>query len=261
MAVVDTNHLLLAPERYPELAAALGDRPETVIVLHHLRRGSCRAYVAGEPAAFAGAIIQHEDAPTEPTGFGDDPLLLDQLLQAMQGWDCICVSTSCAAGLGAALTRRLGVAVRYLDDISYQLDQPAPLLPHPAVRRLTPAHLSLLQAAAPELPTGGFGSIAALLHDGIVAAALADGQIVALASTSARSERHADIAVGTLPAWRNRGLASAAAAVVAQAIQSAGQTPVWSAGAHNAASLRIAAKLGFSEVTRRRYVILERAAP
>lgn len=64
------RHLPLDPARYPELAAALGDSPETVITLHHLRRGSCRAYVAGEPRHFAGAIIQHADAPTEPSGFG-----------------------------------------------------------------------------------------------------------------------------------------------------------------------------------------------
>ena len=35
---------------------------------------------------------------------------------------------------------------------------------------------------------------------------------------------------------------------------------MWSAGGHNAASLRVAEKLGFVEVSRRVYVIPERAA-
>ena len=69
----------------------------------------------------------------------------------------------------------------------------------------------------------------------------------------ARSERHADIGAATLEAWRGRGLATAAAALVARRVQEAGQTPVWSAGEDNAASLRVAQKIGFTAVSRRTY--------
>jgi hypothetical protein len=86
MSISHEYHLPLDPARHQELIAALGDRPETGITVHHLRRGSCRAYVAGDPVRFDGAIIQHFDTPTEPTGFGTDPQVLDRLLQAMQGW-------------------------------------------------------------------------------------------------------------------------------------------------------------------------------
>ena len=257
MSVSHAYHLPLDPARHQELIAALGDRPETVITLHHLRRGSCRAYVLGNPAHFEGAIIQHFDTPTEPTGFGTDPQVLDMLLQAMQGWNCISVPTTCAPGLGDALKRRMGVGVRYLDDIYYHLVQPALPVRSEAVQRLTLAHLPLLEAAPPELHTGGFGSLAASLREGIVAGALVDGQLVAIAHTSARSERHGDIGVATLEAWRNHGFATAAAARVARDVQAAGQIPVWSTGAHNAPSLRVAAKLGFTEVGRHRYVIID----
>jgi len=125
------------------------------------------------------------------------------------------------------------------------------------VQRLTLADLPLLEAAPPAIRTGGFGSLAALLTEGIVAGVLVDGQIVAIARTSARSERHGDIAVATLEGWRNHGLATAAASLVAQELQAAGQIPVWSAGAHNAASLRVAEKLEFTAIARRRYVILD----
>ncbi len=55
MSVSHEYHLPLDPARHQELIAALGDSPETVITIHHLRRGSCRAYVAGDPARFADA--------------------------------------------------------------------------------------------------------------------------------------------------------------------------------------------------------------
>jgi hypothetical protein len=252
-------HLPLDPARHLELIAALGDSPETVIAVHHLRRGSCRAYVAGDVAHFDGAIIQHFDTPTEPTGFGTDPDVLDILLQAMHNWDCISVLAVCAPDLGATLTRRMGVRVRYLDDIYYDLVQPASPVRNDWVQRLMLADLPLLEAAPPEIGTSGFGSLAALLTEGIVAGAVVEGRIVAIARTSARSERHGDIAVATLEAWRNYGFATAAASLVAHELQAAGQIPLWSAGAHNAASLRVAEKLGFTEVARRRYVIADSA--
>jgi len=259
MSTAHEYHLPLDPARHMELAAALGDSPETVITLHHLRRGSCRAYVAGAPTHFDGAIIQHADAPTEPTGFGGDPAILDGLLQVMQGWDCISVPAMCAPGLGDALSQRMGARVRYLDDIYFQLVQPAPPVHSESVHRLTLADLPLLEAAPPELHAAGFGGLAALLREGIVAGALVNGRLVAIAHTSARSDRHGDIGVATLAAWRNHGFATATASLVAQGLQAAEQIPVWSAGAHNAPSLRVAVKLGFTEIGRRRYVILDQA--
>jgi predicted GNAT family acetyltransferase len=65
--------------------------------------------------------------------------------------------------------------------------------------------------------------------------------------------------VYTKEAYRRRGFATAAASLVARRVQEAGQIPVWSAGGHNVASLRVAEKLGFEEVSRRVYVIPERA--
>jgi predicted GNAT family acetyltransferase len=60
-----------------------------------------------------------------------------------------------------------------------------------------------------------------------------------------------------LEAWRKHGFATAAAALVARDLQAARQIPVWSAGAHNAASLRVTEKLGFTQIARRRYVIID----
>jgi predicted GNAT family acetyltransferase len=119
------------------------------------------------------------------------------------------------------------------------------------------ADLELLQSAPPELRAGLWPGPRELLAEGIAACAIVAGKIVATALTTACSGQYADIGVYTREAVWGQGYATAAASLVAQAVQESGRTPVWSAGAHNAASLRVAQKVGFQEVSRRTYVILD----
>ena len=84
---------------------------------------------------------------------------------------------------------------------------------------------------------------------------MVDGRIVGTAQTSAITARYADIGVSTDERWRERGFATAAASIVARRVQETGRTPVWSCGEDNMASLRVARKLGFEEVSRLTYVI------
>ncbi len=242
------------------LADVLGDTPETLISVHLLRRGSCRAYVAGDPATFEGAIVQATGFPTEPTGFGSDADVLWELLQAVEGWDCINVSTACARPLGQIISREMGVGVRYLDDVCHTLTEAATMFSDEAVRLLTEADLGLLASAAPELRASCWDSLQGLLEEGIVACAVIAGRIVATALTAARTQQYADVGVYTKTAYRRRGFATAAASLVARQVQEARQIPVWGAGGHNVVSLRVAQKLGFVEVSRRVYVIPEPAA-
>jgi predicted GNAT family acetyltransferase len=99
-----------------------------------------------------------------------------------------------------------------------------------------------------------FGSAAALISDGIVAGAVIDGELVAVGFTAACGERYSDIGIVTRKDWRNRGLSTAAAALVCNDIQAEDQIPVWGTSIDNIASQKVAAKLGFEEVTRRVYV-------
>jgi RimJ/RimL family protein N-acetyltransferase len=247
---------LLDRKQYPVLAAALGDTPETVQSVHMLRRGLCKAWLAGEPSRFGAAILQATDWPQEPTGFGSDPALLWQLLQQIDGWTCILVESGCAPALAEILAAELGCRTRLLDDVAHVLTAPAPVIRHPEVRRLTMADLELFQSAPLELRAGLWPSPRELLAGGIVACAVLAGQIVATALTAACSDRYAEIGVYTRQAVRGRGYATAAASLVVRAAQESGRTPVWGAGAQNTASLRVAQKLGFEEVSRRTYVIL-----
>ena len=247
----------IGPEQRPALVEALGDSPETLIPVHLLRRGWCDAWVAGDPSDFRGAIVQAHDLMEEPWGFGDDAEVLWQLLGNVQGWKHVNVSQACAAPMGKLIGTLPGSDVGFHGDVYHIMLGPCPSHSNAAVRRLAPDDLPLLEAA-PAAVRGGGGSTERMLEEGISAGAIDAGRLVAIASVSFTTDRHADIGVSTLEEWRGRGLATAAASLVAQAVQESGRAPVWSAGEGNAASLRVAQKLGFVEVSRRVYINLHK---
>ena len=64
-----------------------------------------------------------------------------------------------------------------------------------------------------------------MLAEGIVADGIIDGMLVAIAHTSARSEKYADIGAATLERWRNQGLSTTATSLVAQQVHHERQIP------------------------------------
>lgn len=240
------------------LADAIGETPETVIPVHLLRRGLCRAVVAGSPRLPRAAIVQAHALPAEPTGFGDDPERLWALLGMLDGWEYLNVSLDAGQPLAAFAESETGRPSPLYEEIYFTLDRPAPRVSHPSVRRLTAADIPMMEAAANTLGMGDwrYGSAETLIADGFAAGAIVEGALVAVAITAAHGERYADIGIVTREDWRNRGLATAAAALVGTDIQATGLIPVWGTGWDNVASQRVAAKLGFREVSRRVYVQL-----
>lgn len=238
------------------LAQALGDTPETVIPAHLLRQGNCKAYLAGAPWQMEGAVVQPAMMPEEPIGLGKRPEVLWELLRQVEGWECVLVARECAEPLGEIIRRELGFRVRTMDDVCHTVPIPVSAVADKVVRLLEPADRPLLEAASPELRASCWESSGALLEEGVVACGIVSGRVVATALTAARSERYAEIGVYTLKNFRRRGLATAAASLVVNRVQQAGLIPVWSAGAQNRASLAVAKKLGFVEVSRQSYVIL-----
>ena len=81
---------------------------------------------------------------------------------------------------------------------------------------------------------------------------------MATSFVAARGQRYVDIGVYVLENYRRRGLATAAASLVARSVQSDALIPVWSCGSHNIPSLKLAQKLGFIEVSRRTYVVIDK---
>ena len=240
------------------LADALGDTSETVIPTHLLRRGLADAYIAGILPRFDGAIVQSHSLPYEPWCFGTDPDVLWQLLRRLKDWGrrgmSPNVSIDLAGPLSALMKRTAKVEVRHYGDVYHKLIGRVNEFATPEVRLLSLGDSDLLAAFESDPRRLGFKTFEDLLKNGFVAGAVVDGRLVALAHTNAVTGNYGDIGVNTEDAWRGKGFASASASIVARRIQDLGRTPVWSAGEDNVASLRVAAKLGFVEVSRRVYL-------
>ncbi|MXY44212.1 MAG: GNAT family N-acetyltransferase [Dehalococcoidia bacterium] len=245
----------LSPDELSALARVLGDSPETAIPANRLMRGACSAYVVGQPARFKAAVIMSHDNPGEPDGFGEDPEALWSILAPLEGWRVVDVSPSVAPKLGAVIRASTGSKVAYYGDVYHTLTRPAVGHFHPHVRFLGVDDRALFDGVPDDLKPGMRGDVEIVLREGFVAGAVVDDRLVSVAHTNAITDRYADIGVFTHEDHRNRGYSTAAASIVASAIQKSGRTPVWSCGEDNLASLRVAAKVGFTEVSRRTYVI------
>jgi RimJ/RimL family protein N-acetyltransferase len=81
----------------------------------------------------------------------------------------------------------------------------------------------------------------------LVFAGFIDTVAVSFSYSSSRTETLADISIDTLEAYRGRSIAAAVASALIDHLVANGLTPVWGAVEGNAASLRLAAKLGFRQ--------------
>ena len=245
----------LSSAELPALARVLSDSLETAIPVHRLMRGPCIAYVVGETARFDAAIVHLQEDKGELQGFGENAEALWSILEPLDGWRAVSVSPSVAPKLGVQIRSSTRNRVAYYDDVYHTLTRPAVTHSHPDVRLLTVDDRALFDDVPDDLKPGMRGDVEIVLREGFVAGAVVDNSIVSVAHTNAITERYADIGVFTHQDYRNLGYSTASAAIVAAAIQKSGRTPVWSCGEDNLPSLRVAAKLGITEVSRRTYVI------
>ena len=240
------------------VADALGDTPETAIPSHLLRRGLADAFVAGPTSQFDSVIVQSHSMADEPWCFGNDPLILSESLRQLDGWGQRRMSPNVPADIAGPLSslvrREKKLRVQRYGDVYHTLIGPLNSFVVPEVRRLDREDTDLVAAFEKDPHRLVFETVGDLLKSGLAAGAVIDGRLVALAHTNAITAGFGVIGVITEPAWRGNGFATASASIVAQGIKDLGRTPVWSADEYNAASLRVAGKLGFVEVSRRAYL-------
>ncbi|MHA6781391.1 GNAT family N-acetyltransferase [Pseudonocardia saturnea] len=124
---------------------------------------------------------------------------------------------------------------------------PAPVGRGPAVRRLGPADAAALAALDPTLRWihDSWGGADGLAAAGVARAVVVDGRAVSVAVPFYVGTAHEDIGVVTDPAHRLRGLSTACAAALVLDVRGRGRTPSWTTSPDNAASLGVAARLGF----------------
>ena len=235
-----------------EVAAWIGERPTSVLAVDALLHGHGRVWEDGADVSRA-ALVESDLTPGELLGYGD-PGTLVGLLAAVDGWTCVEVEDEgVAAELRPEVERRWGLA-REVIDVVHVLESPVVVRPHPRVRPLTVDDMAALPLAADDLlPDASLVERGAA--GGRVFVAIEDGVIVGQGGSLASGSRFADVGVHVASSHRLQGLATSAASGACAAVQAEGLVPVWGAGSENAASLRVAEKLGFVEVARCTYLV------
>jgi GNAT superfamily N-acetyltransferase len=139
------------------------------------------------------------------------------------------------------------------------LEGPAGPVPAPGaghlVRRLSAGDGGSLAALGQETAwiANTWGGPAGLATSGMGWGAFAGPRLVAVACPFFVGEAYEDLGVATEPGFRGLGLSTACAGEVARDVRRRGRIPTWTTSPDNAASLRVAAKLGFG--LRRRDVL------
>ncbi len=240
------------------VADVLGDTPETAIPAHLLRRGLADVYVAGSMPRFDAVVVQSYPWLEEPWCFGSDAFSLWELLSQLDKWGQRDMSPNVppdlADSLSSLIQQETNVRVQQYGDVYHTLTGQVNSFIAPEVRQLDIRDVDLLAEFRKDPHRLGFKTYEDLLENGLAAGAVVDGRLVSLAHTNAVTANYGDIGVYTDDAWRGMGFATASASIVVRRIQDLGLTPVWSAGEDNEASLHIASKLGFVEVSRRVYL-------
>jgi RimJ/RimL family protein N-acetyltransferase len=249
---------MTSEERRGPLLAMLTENPETVISIHVLTRGDCNIYMSDNQRPRTAAIVQPKELPSEPIAFGSEPNAIWQELTQVKGWQCILVGKEVALPLGEIISSQLKTPVSFLDDVYHIAREQVMSFEDKSVRRMTIEDITQLETLSHDAqPIGFWGDLRTSLTEGLVAGAIVEGKVVGTCFAAARGQRYVDIGVNVLENYRRRGLATTTASLVTRSVQSEGLIPVWSCGSHNLPSLRLARKLGFAEVSRRTYVIIQ----
>lgn len=246
----------VAPGKVEALVAWLGDSPQTVQSVHRLRRGLGRGIVVGPVERPRAALVASFSNPEENAAFGDDAEAAWAMLRGVDGWAAVHVAPALAGPLARVIELETGRGTTPVEELYYLLDGPVATATHPAVRLLTHGDVPMMEAATDALGMQGWrlGSAAALVRESVAAGAVVDGELVAVGFAGYAGDRHAEVGIVTRQDHRNRGLSTAAGALVCAELVRRGRTPVWSTSEENVASRRVAAKLGFGEVSRRVYL-------
>ena len=105
-------------------------------------------------------------------------------------------------------------------------------------------HLEALEPASAWI-SKTWGGPYGLAQSGYAWGAFVAGQLVAVACTFFLGATYEDIGIVTLPQFQGLGLATACTAALCHDIRARGNRPSWSTSPDNAASIRVAEKLGF----------------
>jgi RimJ/RimL family protein N-acetyltransferase len=219
----------------------VADRPGPQVGLHvqHTGNGACFVDRWPDPQALlvnsagnyslAGdpGVLKPEDLQERMAGFVEAPDAFIALLEAafpdLQVWDRVILA--------------LGDRPRFSSPSGYN------------IRPIGLADIHYLWGLNPELAwvAKTWGGPAGLASSGHAWGVFTARQLVSIACSFFVGSKYEDIGVVTDPQFRGVGLSVACAGALCNDILSRGRFPSWSTSPENAASLRVAEKLGFTE--------------
>jgi ribosomal protein S18 acetylase RimI-like enzyme len=240
---------VLREDELARLPAALVEGPATVAVVHGLRTRAAQAWVTGGLPRFSAAVVELGLSPGDLHGFGESTPLVG-LIDRLGRWRSIEVAAE-QAGVLTQLLQQRGHRLWAEIDLIHVPSTPPPTLAHPLVRLLDDDDRPAVERTPELFPDYQLPFVRVAVRDRRVAGAMAGGKLVGYAASLAAGESYADLGVHVLAPWRGRGIATAAASLVAAVLGSRGLVAVWSTSEDNLAARRVADKLGLAEVARR----------
>ncbi|MEO0660148.1 MAG: GNAT family N-acetyltransferase [Planctomycetota bacterium] len=220
------------------IAERIPDEPESAVARALASRGARSVEWAG------GGVVVATDVELV-AGFGapppDSSVALEAALDGAAGAEVHVPGPELAAWFDAIGAEDLGVRALLLTR-----SPGAPPLREPAHE--TVALTGPGDALLDSLPRALRQELRALRPFPPAFGALAGGALVSVAYAFLRSERHTDVSIDTVPAFRRSGFGRAAATALVASEEAAGRTVLWGARESNRASLALAAVLGFEHV-------------
>jgi len=235
-------------DRFPALLARLEPRPWHTAARFLLRSAGARVMVDDPMRPRAAAVMMPASSPGGAylIALGDAEPLLDFLAEE-PGISRLWVSDAETERLIADTLfgdQRTDITILAATD-----DWRLPVLERTDVRTRplgppdSPAVARLLRGEG-EWLTDAFGSVAALLAEGMADGVEEDGRLVAVAATWAIAAPYAEIGAHSDPGARGKGYATACAHALMTAVAAKGLLPQWTTFTDNATSLGLAQSLG-----------------
>jgi hypothetical protein len=241
-------------DRFPALVARLEPRPWNTAARFLLRSGGATAMVDDLVRPQAAAVIM----PTSSLGgaylisLGNPEALLDFLSEEPSIGRFFVSNAETERLMDDSLfgEQRKEVSIHAATET---WDQPPLERKDVTTRPLGPPDIAAVTALLRgdgEWLLDCFGSVTALLAEGMADGVEEDGKLVAIAATWAVAPPYAEVGAHTDPAARGKGYATAAAHATIMAVAAKGLLAQWTAYADDTASLGLARRLGLVLVDR-----------
>lgn len=240
----------LDPSHWPALRGRLlPDRPGPLIGLHMLATGVGEWWVDRFPSPRVSMMFIGGNLAFFGQAEAIDPRRLSELIERqLRTWDRVFIEAS--GSFERQVTAALG-PLQVWPRVILQLDgapvhvSEAP--PGTVVRRIESGDADVVASLSKDIQWIGdtFGGAQGLARSALAWGAFVDGQLASVAVPAFIGDTFEDIGIATEEKFRGHGLSPMCAAKVVDDIRHRGRRGSWSTTPTNAASLRVAHKLGY----------------